>query len=116
MAEPLVPDAGTAREPRWVGGHLLRAKGARRRGVQLGSHEHRRGVRSSFPLLRTRGTAVRQDVASAGYRGADVSATEFGGSSAQPLDEETVKQRAEGSGAKKWVAVSLHRRRLASAV
>src|SRR5690242_18625432 len=115
MAEPLVPDAGTEREPRWVGRHLLRAEGARWQGVQLDSHEHRRGVRSSFPLLRPRRTAVRQDVAVAGYRGAEVSATKFGASSAQPLDEEAVANEPKEGVQRARVANPPRRRRLASA-
>jgi hypothetical protein len=48
MAEPLVPDSGTAEERGWIGGRLLRARAAGRQGVQLDSHERRRRVRGVF--------------------------------------------------------------------
>ena len=72
VGEPLFPDAGAAEERRRLGGRLLRSQSAGGQGVELGSDERRRKIRSPVPLLWPGEAAVRQDVEAAGHRESEV--------------------------------------------
>jgi hypothetical protein len=67
-AEPLVAESRPAKEYRQLGGPLVRSQRAGSHGVELGSDQARRRIRSPIPLLWSRKAAVRQNLAAAGYR------------------------------------------------
>ena len=57
-----------ANQRRRLGGSLFRTEGSRRKGVELDSDQREGSIRSAIPILRSRRTAVREDMDPAGHR------------------------------------------------